>query len=281
MKMKFLPISESILFIALIIVGVCGFLENIAANIPFALEFTTAIVFLLLLFALFAVLRDINNRLLPYQTLGIGAIAFTSNHLFTEASSYIADFPVLYFIVVIATALIGVNRAWTLPLLVFVFGDFFQPIVSRAINGTPFDTASIISQYYEKNIISVFYLFISGVFPSIISSHFLRIAFVEKNKPSGKRSETQNTPPPRTDTSQLTKTQILTSGELQTEHKTSVSGVDDLLASVVYFMKRNFKAYSALGFTFDALTQSFILNSFHSKSININNGISIASGNGI
>jgi two-component system, cell cycle response regulator len=282
MKMKILPISESIVFIALITVVVCGFLENIAADIPFALEFTTAIVFLLLLFALFAVLQDINNRLLPYQALGIGAIAFTANHLFTEVSgSYIADFPVQYFIVVIATALIGINRAWMLPLMVFVFGEFFQPIVSRALNGASVDIASIVTQYYEKNIISVFYLFISGVFPSIISSHFLRIAFVEKNKTSGKRSETQDTPPPRTDTSQLTKTQVLTAGELQTEHKTSIGAVDDLLASVVYFMKRNFKAYSALGFTFDTPTQSFILNSFHSKSININNGISIAAGNGI
>lgn len=286
MKMKFLPISESIVFLALIIIVVCGFLDNIAADIPFAIEIATAIVFLLLLFALFAVLKDINNRLLPYQALGIGAIAFTSNHLFTEVSgSYIAEFPVLYFIVIIASALIGVNRAWILPLMVFVFGEFFQPILSRALNGTSIDTASIVSQYYEKNIISVFYLFISGVFPSIISSHFLRIAFVERTKTSIKRVDSQETqsppPPPRVDTSQLTKTQILTAGELQTEHKTSIGGVDDLLASVVYFMKRNFKAYSALGFTFDALTQNFVLNSFHSKSININNGISIAAGNGI
>jgi diguanylate cyclase (GGDEF)-like protein len=282
MKMKILAISESILFITLIVAVVCGFLENIAADIPFALEFSTAVVFLLLFFALFAVLRDINNRLLPYQSLGIGALAFTSNHLFTEvSSSYIADFPVLYFIVVIASALIGVKRAWILPVIVFVFGEFFHPIVSRAINGTSFNTVTIIHQYYEKNIISVFYLFISGVFPSIISSHFLRIAFVEKNKPSTKRSEIQETPPQRTDTSQLTKTQILTAGELQPEHKTGIGGVDDLLASVVYFMKRNFKAYSALGFTFDTLSQSFILNSFHSKSINVNNGISIAAGNGI
>jgi diguanylate cyclase (GGDEF)-like protein len=283
MKMKILPITESIIFIALITAVVCGFLENIAANVPFALEFTTAIIFLLLLFALFAVLKDINNRLLPYQALGIGALAFTSNHLFTEISgSYIANFPVLYFIVIIAVALIGINRAWILPMIVFVFGEFFHPIVSRAVNGIAFDIASIISQYYEKNIIPVFYLFVSGVFPSIISSHFLRIAFIEKSKAPIKRTETQETPqPPRTDTSQLTKTQVLNAGELQADHKTSIGGVDDLLASVVYFMKRNFKAYSALGFTFDPLTQSFILNSFHSKSININNGISIAAGNGI
>ncbi len=282
MKMKILPLSESVLFVVLIIVALCGFLENTATNIPFALEFATAIVFLLLAFALFSVLIDINNRLLPYQALGIGAIAFASNHLFSEVPGVLlTDFPVLYFIVIIATALIGVNRAWVPPLTVFILGEFFHPIVTKAINGTLLDTVSIISEYYERNILSIFYLFISGVFPSIISSHYLRIAIVDKPKTPVKHIDTQDTPP-RTDTSQITKTQIsATSGEFQSEHKTSIGSVDDLLASVVYFMRRNFKAYSTLGFTYDTTTQSFILNSFHSKSISINKGIAIASGNGI
>ncbi len=282
MKMNFLPLTESILFVTLIIVTLCGFLETIAATTPFIHEIATGIVFLLLIFALFSVLKDISNRLHPYQALGIGAVAFASNHLFPVVpGAIIADFPVLYFIVVIAIALIGVNRAWIPPLFVFILGEFFHPIVTKAINGTLFDTVNIIMQYYEKNILSIVYLIISGIFPSVISSSYLRIAASEKPKTPIKQSDTQNTPA-RTDTTQIPKSQVAAAGgEFQSELKSSIGNVDDLLASVVYFMRRNFKAYSTLGFTYDTTTQSFILNSFHSKSISINKGIAIAAGNGI
>jgi diguanylate cyclase (GGDEF)-like protein len=59
------------------------------------------------------------------------------------------------------------------------------------------------------------------------------------------------------------------------------SGVNELLASVVYFMSRNFKAYSALGFVFDPLKKAFVLNSFHSKNYTIVKGIEIPLGKGV
>jgi diguanylate cyclase (GGDEF)-like protein len=59
------------------------------------------------------------------------------------------------------------------------------------------------------------------------------------------------------------------------------SGVNELLASVVYFMSRNFKAYSALGFVFDPLRRAFVLNSFHSKNYTIVKGIEIPLGKGV
>jgi diguanylate cyclase (GGDEF)-like protein len=58
-------------------------------------------------------------------------------------------------------------------------------------------------------------------------------------------------------------------------------GVDELLASVVYFMSRNFKAYSSLGFVFDPLKRSFVLNSFHSKNYTIVKGTEIPLGKGV
>jgi diguanylate cyclase (GGDEF)-like protein len=59
------------------------------------------------------------------------------------------------------------------------------------------------------------------------------------------------------------------------------SGMEDLLSSVVYFMSRNFKAYSALGFVYDAENKMFILNSFHSKNFSITNGFAIPLGKGV
>jgi|WetSurMetagenome_2_1015567.scaffolds.fasta_scaffold00056_6 diguanylate cyclase (GGDEF)-like protein len=59
------------------------------------------------------------------------------------------------------------------------------------------------------------------------------------------------------------------------------SGMDDLLSSVVYFMAKNFKAYSALGFVFDAQKNAFVLNAFHSRNFSIIPGLEIPIGKGV
>ncbi|MBD3420826.1 MAG: diguanylate cyclase [Chitinivibrionales bacterium] len=57
--------------------------------------------------------------------------------------------------------------------------------------------------------------------------------------------------------------------------------VEGLLDSVVYFMKRNFDTFSALGFIYDAGRQTFILNSYYSKSLALKKGKNIPLGKGI
>jgi diguanylate cyclase (GGDEF)-like protein len=59
------------------------------------------------------------------------------------------------------------------------------------------------------------------------------------------------------------------------------SDVDDLLSSVVYFISRNFKAYSALGFVFDVGRGVFTLNSFHSRHLTVKKGLEIPLGRGV
>jgi putative methionine-R-sulfoxide reductase with GAF domain len=44
---------------------------------------------------------------------------------------------------------------------------------------------------------------------------------------------------------------------------------DSVLSSVVYFMGRNFKAYSALGFVYQPDKNAFVLNAFNSRSVSI------------
>jgi hypothetical protein len=61
----------------------------------------------------------------------------------------------------------------------------------------------------------------------------------------------------------------------------NADNVQNLLYSIVYFMSRNFKAHSSLGFIFNPVALSFELNSFQSKSIHIAKGISIPLGRGI
>ena len=59
------------------------------------------------------------------------------------------------------------------------------------------------------------------------------------------------------------------------------SGIDNLLSSIVYFMSRNFKAYSSLGFIYEPDTKNFVLNSHHSKSLSIKRDIHIPVGKGV
>lgn len=55
----------------------------------------------------------------------------------------------------------------------------------------------------------------------------------------------------------------------------------DELSSVVFFMSRNFNAYSALGFIYDASRKLFYLNSCHSKSLSLIRNVEIPAGKGI
>jgi two-component system, cell cycle response regulator len=66
------------------------------------------------------------------------------------------------------------------------------------------------------------------------------------------------------------------------EYLSEVGGrpMDELLASVVFFMNRNFKAYSALGFIYEPQRKVFILNSFSSKSLAIVPHVEIPLGRG-
>ncbi len=55
----------------------------------------------------------------------------------------------------------------------------------------------------------------------------------------------------------------------------------DLLASVVYFVSRNFRGYSSLGFIYDSQKGVFVLNSYCSKSTAIIRDVQIAANEGI
>ncbi len=75
----------------------------------------------------------------------------------------------------------------------------------------------------------------------------------------------------------LLKTGEYTAEQLGRRH----ADVKEILASVVYFMARNFDAFSALGFIYDPRQRAFLLNSFRSKSMQVDETCAIALGKGI
>jgi len=86
--------------------------------------------------------------------------------------------------------------------------------------------------------------------------------------------------PDQGDLSDINKTKILTIEGIDSLLSED-QDVQDLLESVVYFMSRNFRAYSSLGFIYDPTRQIFTLNSFQSKSLNIIRKVEIPLGEGV
>jgi diguanylate cyclase (GGDEF)-like protein len=77
------------------------------------------------------------------------------------------------------------------------------------------------------------------------------------------------------------KTNMLLTRQQMEETFVEPNAIGDLLSSVVYFMSRNFKAYSSLGFIFDPVAKVFTLNSSYSKSLSINKNVRIPLGQGM
>ncbi len=284
MKEKALLYFECSFFFAISTLVITGYIDNIGAGFPLVFELASAVIFIVLLFSVFASLKDIRYRLSHISAFGIGSAALAINHLVLTNlnSNQTVTIPVLYFIVIVGCGLIGKANSWLFPFLLFTIGELLYSILQLHNSDFHFLVNKTLT-YAQANILSVFYLFISGFFPSIISSRFLKAA---SDKPPKKEvPNSENFSSIRTDTAKIsakTQSSSLTS-EFIIDKKNSnyISGVDELLASVVYFMKRNFKAFSALGFTFDSSRQSFELNSFQSKSINVIKETTIPLGSGI
>jgi diguanylate cyclase (GGDEF)-like protein len=88
-------------------------------------------------------------------------------------------------------------------------------------------------------------------------------------------------PPPHPPTSVLIKTSSFTVDTVSELTSADDTGLKDLLSSIVYFMGRNFKAYSGLGFIFDPARQAFLLNSYTTRSSAVIAGATIPAGQGI
>jgi diguanylate cyclase (GGDEF)-like protein len=77
------------------------------------------------------------------------------------------------------------------------------------------------------------------------------------------------------------KTSLFTAEYVSGLQGASDAEVEGLLNSVVYFMSRNFPAYSSLGFIYNPAQKVFALNSYQSKSLSILQGTEIGLGDGV
>jgi len=233
--------------------------------------------------ALWAILLACLLSICSIRYFGQCASAYSATAPYALSPMYLC-----YYAVILVFSL-SVPRFWFIAALVFIsaelaslwFAGFFNGYIIYPSSGWHFLLLNRLAgckQPFELMILSAFLPYITMRFAPKAPFHQKSVGLPENHKPANSTNQ---------------KTTLLEQNFMPASSKTQAflleqdaaalnkSDVNDLLSSVVYFMSRNFKAYSAIGFVFDPAKRSFVLNSFHSKNYSIVKGSEIPIGRGI
>lgn len=184
--------------------------------------------------------------------------------------------PLCLFVVMAAGFLGGGRPLWIVPVLIFLLGVPVKTVVQTVLQRLPFSPEMLGTPLLSQPM-PYLYLFSAGVISVLFAWS------VQTRKTTVKPAVVPAFPEKKAEqTNSLTKdpvtTEVLVSGF---NSEAAEQGINDLLSSVVYFMSRNFKAFSAVGFIYDASRQLFQLNSVQSKSLYIKKEALIPLGAGL
>lgn len=266
---------EFILFSVLGTLTVLGYSDGLFSEIPYITQLNGLPLLILfgfagLLFSLFPTLK------IPLiTTYGISVLTLTIIHLSILPDNSLAfqQPTALMFIAIIGISVLSSGYAWVIPLLTFFIAD----LAYTSIPSFSKDLTLGIDQIFSTlghNGINFIYILTAGIVSSLTHKKVMTIKPRIENKiETTPHLSTQIVSSP-SETSiiieQPSKTQLFTVEYNVSDFSQNQDGdVLEVLSSVVYFMCRNFKSYSALGFIYDPTKRTFILNSFHSKSMNI------------
>lgn len=211
--------------------------------------------------------------------IAFGAIQLSNNSI----QSPKLYFPPLYFIITVSSSLIGKKYSWIGSLIILAFGETASLYLNCIFSGNDFWPLLL----DNNSLYSLAYLFVSCFFPSILHK------FPQKDQPQSQKASIsqitlqEDKNPNTTQSESCKQDEVAPSARnpslslMADISNQNNDNVQNLLYSIVYFMSRNFKAHSALGFIFNQVAKSFELNSFQSKSVYIAKGISIPLGKGI
>ena len=281
---------EFLLFLTIGIFSLLGYTDGLCSNIPFITQIYGLPLLIIFGVSAFSLSKNPENKLSLVSVFGISVLTFALIHMSTlsgdqDTSTFLSP---LYFIVILGTGVFGNSYSWIIPFIFFVTGDLFYS--SYQIFST--DTSQglkLVSDILQKKCISYIYLFVTGTISSIahpkLSTTIKRIVQPQNNSEPTTTINPVKPQLPETslaaDLSNQNKTQFFTIEYTTGLSQNQAENVQEVLSSVVYFMCRNFKSYSALGFIFNPSTQMFLLNSFHSKSLNIIKETQIPLGTGV
>ena len=251
------------------------------------------------------VIVTMNRPITPYHRfralLGITLLAITAVYLTSPERAMSFAYPTsplffLYFVVIISYAVMGNGAHLWVVLTLCIAGE----AANCAVHG--YLQEIFTSQGFSWMGASARWQTIVRPFMAMVFTAVVPFFITLLKNPSSARAAARSAPlvhptaepqPPTPDSLRATvsidnrallhsgKTSLILKRQDGDEAGAGQSDIDDILSSVVYFMSRNFKAYSALGFVFDPVGQVFTLNSFHSKSLSIVKNVRIPLGRGL
>ncbi|MBN1306413.1 MAG: GGDEF domain-containing protein [Chitinispirillaceae bacterium] len=215
----------------------------------------------------------------PLSFIRILALTSTAHFVLHGTGSPLLPVPPLALLVMVSTGLAGKNYSWIIPFLIFTLGETVRSLALLLFNGVPVTSATLM----DERLLDPFrylYLLCAGMLPALLSASY-RLERYAPRKASLPQSIGQGPFPEPPSPPDIIKTKAFTVNLSEYTSSSDSKEIEDLLSSVVYFMSRNFRCFSSLGFIFDPKRQAFVLNSFHSKSVNIIKGVAIPLGSGI
>lgn len=272
------PLEITLLFSTWILLIIAN-ITVMGKSLPYTYEILGGLSILCTLLFASPILKKKPVNLSWIQTASVSIIAFAAVQLSKDGTSVQElHFPELYYIITVSNSLMGKKFAWISPFLILAVGETARIFLTsnmdlQLLTGNP-------SNYHQ-----IINLFISGLFPSVLYRHqqtpyfWGRKASVSSEvSPSSNNNVFFKSENSKQEVAAAQNSSLNYMSDIDSQ---SADNVQNLLYSIVYFMSRNFKAHSALGFIFNPVTKSFELNSFQSKSFHVAKGISIPLGKGI
>ncbi len=271
-------------------VAVSGMADKVLLSVPFLSAGCSLVLAACMVSAVLGALRGKAGFSGIGPALGLGSLAVIAVHLSSSNATYgypTSPYFPLYYGVILLYASLGAAKVW-LAVVAFIVSAELGSLLATGYLALPpsSDLTEFLFRRATRLIGPFSSLALSGLIPYIFVAVRKQDEEPQQPAPADRRPLPRAEAfPARNDTVLIptspapSKTQILLLE--QDTGAFAKSGMEELLSSVVYFMSRNFKAYSALGFVFDPQRKMFVLNSFYSRNHSIISGLEIPLGKGI
>src|SRR5690554_56392 len=252
--------------------------------IPYIFKIISTVIIGYVLVTVLEIHKNPCHKLQVSTSILITVLAVLAVHASNNSESE-TKIPLLYLLVVSSISLLGGRRHWILSYIVIFFTEIgYNSFLLYNSNQSELVVNFLILA--KNSILPGTILLFAGLVPSVIVAK-KRIE-TDVSKQNFPQKEYKIEPAPETDffyeqdqTLVPTKTQMFSINYISEFKQKHEENIQELLYSVVYFMSRNFKAYSALGFIYNPHNRTFELNSFQSRSQCIAKGVVIGIGEGI
>jgi len=233
--------------------------DVIHTSLPFATTIATFLVIFSILLAIIGAIRSQSTILSAAWVIALSLTAFLAVEVELQQAV-----PPLALIVIMTTGFLGKRYLWIVSVLIFLIGVPVKTTLLLMLQQVQILPDMLVTPML-LNHTSYVYMFCAGLFTALFRHVHNRQQLVKPAVlPPQLLNEGGRSPAGTVPESVGTETISIDFNTVA-----AALGVGDLLSSVVYFMSRNFKAFTAVGFIYDAAQQAFILNSVQSKSLHI------------